>query len=374
MNGTARFQLAELYLRDFRCYRRVDIPLGSGVTVISGRNGQGKTSVLEAVTWIAKGASFRGAPDAALVRVGQDAAVVRAVILAGARTTRFEAEIVPMGRNRVRLNGKPVQCAQQRRGFLVVTVFAPDDLLLVKGGPAARRGYLDDLLTATVPRYAGVHADYERILRQRNALLRQGIRGADDTRTLEVFDAQLARVGAELALGRGRLVDRLMPLVVDAYKELAGEETVDGRYESTWLTESADPVGMDDACQALHVALLAARRHELARGVTLAGPHRDEWRLTIASLDSRVHASQGQQRTLALALRLGAHRLVEATAGTRPLLLLDDVFSELDDARADALLQHLGNAQTLVTSAGPLPRGLEPARVLVARDGHLVEG
>jgi DNA replication and repair protein RecF len=329
--------------------------------------------LLEAVAWAATGASFRGVPDAALVRSGCDAAILRAEVVDGTRVQLLEAEIRATGRNRVRMNRQALQRAQDRADVMRVTVFAPDDLQLVKGGPAARRDYLDDLLVSVTPRYAAVRSDYERVLRQRNALLRNGIRNADDDSTLDVFNTQLARAGAELAQGRLRMLERLTPLVAAAYGELAGDAAVSAAYEAAWLADSpfwhgADPGGAEAS---LLAALGQRRRAELERRVTLAGPHRDDWRLQIGGLDSRLHASQGEQRTLALALRVGGHRLCTDVIGTPPVLLLDDVFSELDEYRAAALLAHLDAAQTLVTTAGPVPPGMHAELLLRVDDGHL---
>jgi DNA replication and repair protein RecF len=367
--------LAGLWLTNFRCYREAELELTAGVTVICGANAQGKTSLLEAVAWAATGASFRGVPDSALVRTGCDSAILRAEVIDGERVQLLEAEIRASGRNRVRMNRQALQRAQDRAEVLRVTVFAPDDLQLVKGGPAERRNYLDDLLVSAVPRYAAVRGDYERVLRQRNALLRHGLRSADDERTLDVFDSQLASAGAELTRGRLRMLERLTPLVAGSYGELAGsvperragEAAVSAVYEAAWLGDSTPT----EAESALLAALGARRRVELERGVTLAGPHRDEWRLQVGGFDSRLHASQGEQRTLALALRVGSHRLCTEVIGTPPVLILDDVFSELDERRAAALLAHLDAGQTLVTTAGPVPVGLHAELLLRVDDGHL---
>ncbi|MET0920945.1 MAG: DNA replication and repair protein RecF, partial [Acidimicrobiia bacterium] len=184
-------------MRDFRCYEQAELEFPPGVTLVIGANAQGKTSLLEAVAWAATGSSFRGVPDSTLVRAGADAAIVRARVVDGPRTQLLEAEIRGNGRNRVRLNDHPVARARDRRELVRVTVFAPDDLQLVKGGPAERRSYLDGLLTSTAPRYESVISDYERVLRQRNALLKQHFgRDPDDETTLKVFDTQLARAGA----------------------------------------------------------------------------------------------------------------------------------------------------------------------------------
>jgi DNA replication and repair protein RecF len=362
--------LAGLWLTDFRCYESATLRFPPGVTVICGANAQGKTSLLEAVGWAATGKSFRGVPDGALVRAGCDAAILRAEVVDDARVQLLEAEIRATGRNRVQLNRNPVQRTRDLLDLMRVTVFAPDDLQLVKGGPAGRRDYLDDLLAALSPRYEAARADYERVLKQRNALLRGGLRGEDAVGTLDVFDAQLAAAGGELARGRLKLLERLVPAVADAYTELAGIRTpITTAYEADWMP--ADAGGELD--QALLEALTAHRRAEVDRGVTLVGPHRDEWRLLVGGLESRTHASQGEQRTLALALRLGGHRLCAELTGSSPVLLLDDVFSELDDQRAVALVAHLDAGQTLVTTAGAVPRGIAPDRMLRVDAGHVEE-
>jgi DNA replication and repair protein RecF len=255
-----------------------------------------------------------------------------------------------------------------------VTVFSPDDLDLVKGGPAERRRYLDDLLGASAPRYDAARADYERVLRQRNALLKGGLRGPDDESTLDVFDEQLARAGGELVRGRLRLAEKLGPPLVEAYRALAREAVeIDARYEAEWAETVVDAGHAEQVEQWLRVALTGRRREELARATTLVGPHRDEWRLRIAGLDARTHASQGEQRTLALALRLAGHHVTREVIGEDPVLLLDDVFSELDPARAAALVQHLPPGQTLLTTAGVIPGGVHPERLLRVVGGRLVD-
>ncbi len=362
--------LAGLWLTDFRCYEEATLRFPPGVTVICGANAQGKTSLLEAVGWAATGKSFRGVPDSALVRRGHETAILRAEVVDDERVQLLEAEIKASGRNRVQLNRNPVQRSRDLLGLMRVTVFAPDDLQLVKGGPSGRRDYLDDLLAALSPRYEAARADYERVLKQRNALLRGGLRGEDAVGTLDVFDLQLAAAGAELARGRVKLLERLVPAVAEAYAELAGERTpITTSYEAEWA-----PAGLDGDLQAeLLDAFASHRKAEVDRGVTLAGPHRDEWRLLVGGMESRTHASQGEQRTLALALRLAGHRLCGELTGSSPVLLLDDVFSELDDQRAVALVAHLEAGQTLVTTAGAVPRGISADRTLRVDAGVVEE-
>jgi DNA replication and repair protein RecF len=362
-----------LEVTDFRCYEAVHLGLAAGVSVVAGANGQGKTSLLEAIAWAATGRSFRGVPDAALVREGADRAVLRVGLQEQTGRERLvEAEIRSAGRNRVLLDHHALQRTRDLSGALRVTVFSPDDLDLVKGGPAHRRAFLDDLLVAAAPRYAAAHTDYERVLRQRNALLKSGVRDEAARTTLDVFDEQLVRAGAELVRGRLRLTARVTPSIAEAYRELAGAgERIDARYSAEWA-EGATP-DPDAVVPALHAALERLRPRELERGTTLVGPHRDEWRLLVDGLDSRTHASQGEQRTLALALRLGGHRVVAETIDDEPVLLLDDVFSELDDSRSAALVARLPAAQTVVTTAHALPADVQPAVRLRVEAGRVEE-
>jgi DNA replication and repair protein RecF len=361
-------------IADFRCYEAARLELPPGTTVVVGQNGQGKTSLLEAIAWGALGRSFRGVPDAALVRTGAEQAIVRLGIEEGSGRERLiEAELRAVGRNRVLVDRNPLARNRDLLGALRVTVFAPDDLELVKGGPSHRRTYLDDLLVATSPRYAAVVAEYEKVLRHRNALLRGGMRGADARSTLDVFDEQLTRAGTELVLGRLRLTEQLAPAVDVSYRELAGEsDGIAAAYVAEWAdgTPASDAGAISDA---FHGALARLRQREIERGTTLVGPHRDEWRLLVAELDSRTHASQGEQRTLALALRLAGHRTVTAAIDDEPVLLLDDVFSELDDHRGNALVARLTGGQTLVTTAGSLPPAVEPAMRLRIADGRVAD-
>jgi DNA replication and repair protein RecF len=365
--------VARLALTDFRCYSTVDLSLPTGVTVVSGANGEGKTSLLEALSWAATTHSFRGVPDAALVRSGAEAAFVRMTVREPDREQLMEAEIRAVGRNRVRLNRHPLGRARDLLGLVRVTVFAPDDLQLVKGGPAERRAYLDDLLVAVAPRYDAVRTEFDRVLKQRNALLREGLRGPDAESTLVVFDEQLVRAGSELVRGRLRLTTRLLPAVREAYRGLAGAaDEVDADYEAEWAEGSVTPTA-DDVEPLLRAALEARRAAEVDRGVTLVGPHRDEWRVRLAGLDARTHASQGEQRTLALGLRLAGHKVCAEVIGTEPVLLLDDVFSELDPARAEALVSELPAGQTLITTASAVPGSIHPDRRLRVHEGRVEE-
>lgn len=324
-----------------------------------GRNGQGKTNLLEAVAHLA-GSSLRGATTEAMVRVGAERAVVRADALRGPRELLLEAEIAARGRSRIQLNRQPVKRRRDLLDALSVTLFSPDDLVLVKGGPGERRSWLDEAAVGLDPQTDGVRSDVERILKQRNALLKQSRGRLDDAAalTLDVWDDRLARAGEALAERRAAALAQLVPRITQAYRDLAGVPLpVSATYDAPWRT-----AGLADA-------LIGAREQDLRRGVTTVGPHRDEVQFGLDDLPARTHASQGEQRSLALAMRLAVHRAVTDARGESPILLLDDVLSELDGERTEALLAHLPPGQTLLTTAGPLPRQTEPELVLRVADG-----
>ncbi len=372
-------RLSRLWLTDFRGYHRAELEVDPGVTVLAGGNAQGKTSLLEAVGWLARMSSFRGAPDSALVRVGAERAVVRAEIdraEAGpdSRPQLIEAEIPVSGRNRVLVNRSPLPRARDLLGTLRVTVFAPDDLRLVKGGPSERRSELDDVLVALSPRYDAVCSDYDRVLKHRNAWLKSWSRN-DDPTTLDVWDDQLVRAGAELVRGRLKLIERMAAPLGKAYAEVAGAAAaargVSTEYEAAWAEGRLDETRLDEVAPQLAAAVTASRNADLERRISLVGPHRDDWKLAVDGLDARRYASQGEQRSLAVALRLAGHAVVCDVVGEPPVLLLDDVFSELDEQRTAGLMAHLPPGQTLVTTAGRLPEGLASDRVVWISNGRL---
>ncbi len=384
-------RVSHLSLRDFRSYAEVDLELDPGVTAFVGPNGQGKTNLVEAVGYLATLGSHRVAQDAPLVRLGAERAVVRGRVVRDDRSLLLEIEITPGRANRARLNGSPVPRPREVLGVLRSVLFAPEDLALVKGDPAERRRFLDDLLVLRAPRYAGVRADYDRVLRQRNALLKSGAgRRADqvDLRTLEVWDSHLATAGAELLAGRIDLVDQLRPLVDKAYQAVAetgfsvtGPAAID--YRSSLFERrhpdrgaAAEPDAEDVPLVADRDLLAAAmlermaveRKAELDRGVSLVGPHRDELVLKLGPLPAKGYASHGESWSFALALRLAAYDLLrsETDAGGEPVLILDDVFAELDGHRRERLAAIASGAeQVLVTAAVPddVPEALTGARV-----------
>lgn len=360
-------QLRRLWLTDFRSYPSVELDLPSGLTAVLGPNGRGKTNLLEAVGYLATLRSFRGVPGDALVRVGADRAVVRGEVLANGREHLIEAEIGRTGRNRVLLDRQRLSRQRDLLDVMRITVFSPDDLDLVKGGPTERRGLLDDVLVALRPLNDEVRVDFERSLRQRNALLRQMAGRPDDSAlvTLDVWDEKLSVTGDRLAALRAALVEQISPVVTTAYRDVAEEALEVGlRYLSSWRSPTGEG--------GLAVALAASRSDDIRRGTTLVGPHRDELELTLRGLPARTHASQGEQRSLTLALRLAMHRVLLETYGTPPVLLLDDVFSELDPHRSAALIRALPEGQTLLSSAAGLPEGIAPELVLEVDTGTVM--
>ncbi len=357
-----------MWVTDFRSYSSAELaPAPDGLTVIVGANGQGKTNLLEAVAWLATLSSFRGAPNEALVRVGADRAVVRAEGEREGRRLLLEAEVPARGgRVRVQVNRQPLARNRELLGALRVSVFSPDDLELVKGGPDGRRRLLDEALASVGARYGALQDDLARVLKQRGALLK-GVEGGrlDESAalTLDVFDARLAKVGAAAASARRNLVARLAPVAAAAYDRLAGRgSSLEVVYETAWGHDEAD----------LAATLAAARADDVRRGVSTVGPHRDELALSIGGLAARTHASQGEQRTLALALRLAVHEVVTEVADSAPILLLDDVFSELDPARVEALVASLPAGQALLTTAGEVPAGIAAAATLRIEGGRLL--
>jgi DNA replication and repair protein RecF len=371
--------LTRLALTDFRSYAAADVLLAPGVTTFTGANGQGKTNLVEAACYAATFASHRVATDAPLIRSGAERAILRAGIRSAGRDSLLEIEINAGRANRVRLNRAPVPRPREALGVLRCVLFAPEDLAIVKGDPDQRRRYLDDLLVASRPRLAGVRADYERVLRQRTALLKQAKgRGGVPPSAMEVWDDHLVASGAELTAARLRLIAEIHPLVGRCYSAVSGTErdTV-MRYRLSAARQAESVlVGPDDEPDAdpaklaglLREALAARRRAELERGVCLVGPHRDELELQIGGLPSRGYASHGESWSLALALRLAAYQLLRSD-GEDPVLVLDDVFAELDADRRGRLAGLVGDAeQVLVTAAVPedVPATLAGVRYTVA--------
>ncbi|MER5654696.1 DNA replication/repair protein RecF [Streptomyces sp. NPDC060011] len=348
--------VTHLSLADFRSYARVEVPLDPGVTAFVGPNGQGKTNLVEAVGYLASLGSHRVSSDAPLVRMGAERAIIRANVRQGERQQLIELELNPGKANRARINRSSQVRPRDVLGIVRTVLFAPEDLALVKGDPGERRRFLDELITARSPRMAGVRSDYDRVLKQRNTLLksaalarRHGGRTMDLS-TLDVWDQHLARVGAELLAQRLDLVAAVQPLADKAYEQLApGGGPVSLEYKAS------SPGIVGHAREELFAQLIAAleesRKSEIERGVTLVGPHRDDLVLKLGQLPAKGYASHGESWSYALALRLASYDLLRAE-GNEPVLVLDDVFAELDSRRRERLAELVApGEQVLVTAA-----------------------
>ena len=376
--------ISRLGLTDFRSYADLVLELAPGVTTFSGLNGEGKTNLVEAIGYLATLGSHRVSGDAPLVRRGADRAIMRALVHSGRGDALIEVELNPGKANRVRLNRTPLPRPRELLGVLRTVLFAPEDLALVKGDPGERRRFLDDLLVATAPRYAGVRADYERVVKQRTALLKSAgakshLRGPAReamTATLDAWDAQLATAGAPLLAGRLRLTEALRPHIVAAYAAVSG-----GSKEPAAISYKATvPPGIETAStanleEAILKAIATVRTSELDRGVCLVGPHRDELELAIGGMPARGYASHGESWSLALALRLASFALLR-DGQEDPVLILDDVFAELDVGRRDRLAALVADAeQVLITAAveADVPAVLTGARFAVS-SGSVARG
>jgi DNA replication and repair protein RecF len=350
----------QLGLRDFRSWAQADLELQPGRTVFVGPNGFGKTNLVEALWYSTTLASHRVGTDAPLIRAGAERAVISTIVVNEGRECAVDLEIAAGRANKARLNRSPVRSTREVVGVLRAVLFAPEDLALVRGDPSDRRRYLDDLATVRRPAVAGVRADYDKVLRQRTALLKslsgaryRGDRGALDT--LDVWDSRLAEHGAELMTARIDLVNELAPEVEKAYQLVApGSRSASVAYRASLgehIPQDFDGDGREFLEAALLAALSARRDAELERGMCLVGPHRDDLELRLGDQPAKGFASHGESWSFAVALRLAAYELLRAE-GTEPVLLLDDVFAELDAARRRALAAVAESAeQVLVTAA-----------------------
>ncbi len=357
--------IQHLELTNFRNYAATTIDLTSGVTAVVGNNGQGKTNLVEALGYLATLKSFRGVPTEALIRTGCESAVLRATVVhADGREVLIETELVRTGRNRSLVNKQRLARSRDLLGVVRTTVFSPEDLELVKAAPSVRRDFVDDALVALQPKLDVLCSEIEKVLRQRNSLLKQagGRLSPDIANTLDVWDVKLSELGTELGDERARLIAQISPRVSKAYEELAEKATPIGLvYEPEWRR-----IGLASELQ-------ACRMDDIRRGTSTVGPHRDDIELLINGLPARTHASQGEQRTLALAMRLAVHRMVTEEFGSPPVLILDDVLSELDPGRAAALLRHFPEGQVLITTAGYLPEAAHPDRIVRIQQGAVVQ-
>lgn len=381
--------VARLSLTDYRNYERAELELGPGATVLVGRNGQGKTNLVEAIGYLATLGSHRVSGDQALIRAGADAAIVRALLSHGDRELLVELQLNRQGANRAQLNRSPVKTRELPR-YAHSVLFAPEDLAIVRGEPSVRRRLLDELLVQRTPRLAGVMADYERVLKQRNSLLKSArARGiaADKLTTLDIWDERLVTIGSELIDQRLALVGELREPLAAAYHSIVDADHAPGMTPLLSI-DGADPEGEPEASAAVAdtasstrerfaEAVQLLRSKELERGVTLVGPHRDDVVLLLNGLPAKGYASHGESWSFALALRLASAELLRRDSMTGdPVLVLDDVFAELDRLRRERLASAIaGFEQVLVTAAvlEDVPAPLT-ARVVHIEAGRIVEG
>lgn len=343
-----------LELADFRSYHALRFEPDEGVNILLGPNGSGKTNLLEGVGFLASTRSFRSAPEQALISYGAEAAVIRAEVERRGSVSLLEFELSAAGRRRVLVNRQRLGRLTDLLGYLRAIPFLPEDLDIVKGSPGVRRQILDEVAIQLWPASALDQHDFERALKQRNAFLRQSRREGTDQSTLEVWDLRVSQAGGRVMERRAAVVDALHKEWVQCYTRIAGcESEVSVSYQSSWGGEIDPAVGSEVFATRLLDALTAGHRADLERGQTTSGPQRDEPKFFLDGHDARFHASQGEQRALALSLRLAAHQAVTVAAGSPPILLLDDVFSELDPDRSARLVGALPQAQTLITSARP---------------------
>jgi DNA replication and repair protein RecF len=393
--------LEKLSLTDFRSYAQVDLSLEPGVTVLVGANGIGKTNLMEAIGYLATLSSHRVSSDAPLLRFGTDRAVVRAKLVRGGQSTVLELEINASRANRARINRSNPVRARDILGICQTVLFAPEDLALVKGDPSNRRRFLDELLVSLIPRHAATRSDYDRVLKQRNALLKSGRTGkftSAHEATLDVWDQHMARAGAELLHARLELVERLRPHLNSAYAQLTdGSKEAGASYrstlqhvreddgaapaaraaagETTGQAEDLRLLTVDELTDRFVQAFAASRRRELERGISLVGPHRDELELALGTAPAKGYASHGETWSMCLSLRLASYYVLlddARTGGSAPILILDDVFAELDVQRRRKLAAIVSGAeQVLVTAAveDDIPAELAGRRVKVIPGG-----
>ena len=381
--------VARLSLTDYRNYERAELVLGPGATVFVGRNGQGKTNLVESIGYLATLGSHRVSGDQALIRAGADAAIVRALLTHGDRELLVELQLNRQGANRAQLNRSPVKTRELPR-YAHSVLFAPEDLAIVRGEPSVRRRLLDELLVQRTPRLAGVMADYERVLKQRNSLLKSArVRGlaADRLPTLDIWDERLVQLGSELIDQRVALVAELASPLADAYRAIVDADH-SPELRPLLSIDGADPDGdagfeaavpapeSTDTAARFTEALRVLRSKELERGITLVGPHRDDVVLLLNGLPAKGYASHGESWSFALALRLASAELLrrDSTTGD-PVLVLDDVFAELDRLRRERLAAAIGGFEQVLVTAAVLEDVPEPlvARIVHIDAGHIVE-
>ncbi|MBN9239298.1 MAG: DNA replication/repair protein RecF [Micrococcales bacterium 70-64] len=380
--------VTHLSLTDFRNYEHLDVALHPGANLFVGSNGQGKTNLVESLGYLSTLGSHRVSVDHAMIRAGQESAIVRARLASGEREILAEVQLNRTGPNRAQVNRSPIKTRELPRYFSSV-LFAPEDLALVRGEPSGRRRFLDELLILRTPRMSSVVADYERVLRQRNTLLKTARNARGDLSTLDIWDERLVTLGSEIIIARSWLVDELSPEVTRAYGAIAGADhaarlssrlsifssSTDDEVEDADANRSG-PLEQSAVADGFRAALARLRRAELDRGVTLAGPHRDDLVLELNALPARGYASHGESWSFALSLKLASAEVLRREASTGdPVLILDDVFAELDESRRGRLAAAVGDyEQVLITAAvfGDVPDELA-SNIVRIRAGAVVD-
>jgi len=336
--------LTNLSLKNFRSYTDLELPLDKGITIFVGRNGEGKTNIVEAILYLALLSSHRTSNDQPLVQLGSTSAYIRGKVDNNERDILIELEINAEKANRARINQNPVRSQKELFGILQAVYFSPEDLDLVRGDPSERRRFIDQVITLRSPRMAGVISDYERAVRQRNSLLKS----RSNLSTLESWSQQVAQFGGEIISTRISTLNELQPLFTKVYHEISPEKNAYIEYKSSIDNTS---VSLEDNQRAILEKFRELRNQEIERGLTLVGPHRDELLLKLGSHLVKGYASQGESWSIALSLKLASYQLLQ-NDGSQPILILDDVFSELDEGRRDQLVALAKNAtQTFITVA-----------------------
>lgn len=382
--------VSHLSLRDFRNYETVELELVPGANLFVGSNGQGKTNLVEAIGYLSTLGSHRVSVDHAMIRQGTDSAVIRARVVNGEQSVLLEVQINRGSANRAQANRSAIKPRELPRYFSSV-IFAPEDIMLVRGDPSGRRRFLDELLVLRSPRMSGVMADYERVLKQRNSLLKSArASNVAQLSTLEIWDERLVTFGSEIIEARSNLVAELTPEVASAYASVAGADhaaslssylsiraqSTDDEAEFESQAMVGLPLTAELAAEGFRAALTRLRRAELARGITLVGPHRDDLVLQLNAMPARGYASHGESWSFALALKLASAQVLRRESNTGdPVLVLDDVFAELDESRRDRLAAAVaGFEQVLITAAvfDDVPSSLKGQTIRI-RGGRIVE-
>ena len=368
--------VSRLELVDYRSYSAAEIEFPAGPVVLIGANGQGKTNLVEAIGYIATLSSHRVAQDSALIAKDRGQAVIRAKVRNGVdRDVTVEIEINRGKANRARVNRNTVARTRDVLGVIRCVVFAPEDMRLVRGDPTDRRRFLDDVMVQVAPRYLGLRSEYDRVVKQRNALLRSlgGRIDQEADTALSVWDEQLVAVGSELLWGRLNAVRRLAGPLSESYEAISASPVAAKIDYRTAICDVAELADADDVQGAMRKSLEKRRREEVARSVTLVGPHRDDLAISLESMPAKGYASHGESWSICLALRLASYSVIAEIADDPPILILDDVFAELDLNRRKRLTTAVTSAnQVLVTAAveQDVPRELGGARFMVTKDKH----